>query len=209
MICIPLKVKDPKELLLKFNQAQKKADLVEIWFDYLKRGSSDTIQKIFQKKKKPIIYKNSKLQKQFLEILKLEPEYLDLDISTNQKLINQIKKTFPKTKIITSYHNFKTTPPNSTLEKIVKKMKTKKTDIFKIATNAKSLDDSLRILEFLNKLSRKHKAICICMGKYGRITRATGHLLGNYLMYAPLDQKTKTAQGQISYMDLKKIQDLI
>ena len=29
-------------------------------------------------------------------------------------------------------------------------------------------------------------------------------LLGNYLMYAPLDQKSKTASGQITLKELKK-----
>ena len=42
------------------------------------------------------------------------------------------------------------------------------------------------------------------MGKCGKITRATGHLFGNYLMYAPLDEKDKTASGQIILKELKK-----
>jgi 3-dehydroquinate dehydratase len=42
------------------------------------------------------------------------------------------------------------------------------------------------------------------MGKHGEITRTAGHIFGNYLMYAPLNESQKTAKGQLTVSELKK-----
>jgi 3-dehydroquinate dehydratase len=47
------------------------------------------------------------------------------------------------------------------------------------------------------------------MGEKGRITRLAGHLFGNYLMYAPLDLRGKTAEGQVNVKELTNFQNLI
>jgi 3-dehydroquinate dehydratase-1 len=88
-------------------------------------------------------------------------------------------------------------------------MKKHHADIVKIATFANDMTDSLRMLHLLSKISPKQKAILICMGRKGRITRTAGHLFGNYLMYAPLSLREKTADGQITAKELKEIQTLI
>jgi 3-dehydroquinate dehydratase type I len=88
-------------------------------------------------------------------------------------------------------------------------MKSKKADIIKLATFAKTFTDSIRMLAILAQLtSSKQKAICLCMGKEGRITRTASHLFGNFLMYAPISSTDKTAKGQLLAKQLKKIQNL-
>jgi 3-dehydroquinate dehydratase len=215
MICIPIRKKTVEELTKDLKKAEKIADVIEIWFAVGKNFTDKDVKKIFKISRKPIIYKPTNfppLPLSFSHIskfLKHNPEFIDLDVETNQKTISQIKKSFPKVKIILSHHNFKETPPTKTLKKIIKKMAKKGADIFKIATYAKSLQDSLRMLELLSEQSKKKKMICICMGKNGEITRTAGHLFGNYLMYAPLDLKDKTADGQITAKHLKEIQTVI
>ncbi|MFC1615981.1 type I 3-dehydroquinate dehydratase [Patescibacteria group bacterium] len=209
MICIPLKYKSLNTLLKKHSQAQKKADVMEIWFDEISIIKEEELKKFFRQKRKPIIYKAGKNIKKISKIINYKTEYIDLDVATSSNIINNVKKQSPKTKLIISYHNFKKTPPQKELEKIISKIKKKKADIIKIATYAKNFQDSLRMLELLSQESKKSKIICICMGKQGEITRAAGHLLGNYLMYAPLESKQKTAPGQIEFDDLKKIQNML
>lgn len=206
MICVPIKNKDKEKVLKTFIKSQKIkfVDMAEIWFDKLPSLDLLFLKRIQNFKKKPIIYKSSGDIKKIKKVIKtLEIEYLDIDLTTSLEKINEIKKITSKTKLIISYHNFKETPRQSKLEKIAKKIITKKADIIKIATKATSFKDALTMLELLNSLNGKgKKAICICMGQHGVITRVAGHLIGNYLMYAPLNKSQSTAKGQLTVSEL-------
>ncbi len=207
MICVPIRKKRANLLVSDFKEAQKHADIVEIWFDETE-NKNENFEKIFKLKKLPIIYKvttGENLKK--LEEFKID--FFDVDMGTSQKKINSIKKNNPGSKIIISFHDFKKTPPPAGLQKKLIKIKKMKADIIKIATTAKSLKDSLAMLKFLEENSKNNKLIALCMGKHGKITRAAGHLFGNYLMYAPLKEEKKTALGQTDIHKLKQIQCLL
>jgi len=211
MICIPIKQKSLKNLLKDFFQVQKIGNIIEIWFDELNiKLNKKILSEILKNKKKPIIYKFTG-NKENLEILirSQKIDFIDLDVKTSTKIINKIKKESPRTKIIISYHNFLSTPEISTLKRIIKKMYALKADITKIATYAKKESDSIKILSLLSEISISgKKIICLAMGEKGRLTRMCGHLFGNYLMYAPLRSSGKTADGQITADELKKIMDI-
>jgi 3-dehydroquinate dehydratase type I len=209
MICIPIKSKDTASLLKSFTLAQKEADVIEVWFDELRDLSAKSLGKIFSKKKKPIIYKSTNPSKNLKAILGMDVDFVDLDIATAPAFIKTVK-AHPKTQLIISYHDFKKTPTIKKLKEIAQKAEKLKADIIKISTFARTFTDSLRMLQLLDDLTQSNKrAICICMGKQGRLTRVTGHLLDNYLMYAPLTKEEKTAAGQITAKELKKIINLI
>ena len=235
MICIPIKTKNFKKLMEDFRISQGFGNLVEIWFDEIpeKDLTEQNLKKILQLKKKPIIYKTQAIAsvptiKKFCEAKhQFKIDYIDMDIETPVNLIKTIKKLSPKSKIIISYHNFKSTPKDNELKRIAKKCLKKGADIIKIAAFAKTVKDSIRMLKFLEQTKRsfvlankgfcvskntstvKVKAICLCMGEKGRITRMAGHLFGNYLMYAPLELKKETAEGQIDVKKLRNFQNLI
>lgn len=202
MICIPIRKKQFKSLLAEFKKAQKHADIIEIWFDEANL-SHENLEALFKLKRKPILYKCQDPEN--LEKMKnYNIDYTDLDLKTPKKYFKQIPKN---SKLIISFHDFEKTPKN--LKKLAEKLLKNKPHIIKMATHAKTFSDSLRMLKLLNDLNEKSiKAICICMGKHGRITRLTGHLLGNYLMFAPLKSAGKTAPGQITAEELTKIQCL-
>lgn len=203
LICAPLKKKTPSSLISSLKKAQEVTDMVEIWFDELKSISDEEIRKILSVRKKPIIYKCQNLENVEL-VLNNKIEFIDLDIETPPKKIKEVKKKFPETKIIISYHNFKETPILKTLNDIARKIKSKGSDIIKIATHAKTFEDSIRMLSFLSELkSKKEKAICLCMGEKGEITRTAGHILGNYLMYAPIKESDASAPGQLTVKQLQ------
>lgn len=203
MICVPLKERNLKTLIINFKKAQKVADLTEIWFDRLKEKD---FKKIFFFKSKPIIYKYTGNSRTLEKVLKFPIDYIDFDISTDYEMLSQIRKKCPNIKIIISLHDFDKTPNQKELYFILKKMLKKKPDIVKIATHAQNFTDSLRILEFLSELKVKNiPAICLAMGKQGAVTRLAGHLFGNYLMYSPMSANSKTADGQIPLKQLRKI----
>lgn len=205
MICVPIKQKSSKEAIKTMVSAQRVADLSEIWFDEILDFSEKKLNEIIKKKKMPIIYKWQGNHENLKTILKKNIEYIDIDLKTKKTIINEIRTLSPKTKIIMSFHDFKKTPKDSDLKKIISKMKTKKIDIFKIATFANDLSDNFRIFKILSDLKEKgEKAICLCMGEKGKFSRVAGHLLGNYLMYAPLDKKDITAEGQLTVKEIKK-----
>lgn len=205
MICIPIKKKLPDDLISDLKKAQKHANIIEIWFDELGNNlNNGNLKKIFQFKKKPFIYKSFSSEKALNLLLKYPLKYIDLDIKTPNTLIRKIKKNHPNTKLIISFHDFKKTPGDKILNNIAKKIISKGADIIKIATYANNFSDSLRMLNFLHRLSRHHTAICLCMGPAGQLTRTAGHLFGNYLTYFALDGISKTAKGQLTILDLKK-----
>ncbi len=190
-------------MLKSLREIQKVVDIIEVWFDELGELNEEKLNKIFAEKHLPFIYKCQR-SKNIEKILQKKIEFIDLDISTPTKIIKEIRKKSPKTLLIISFHDFNQTPPTKTLKNIAKKMESKGADIIKIATQAVSFEDSIRMLNFLSELHAKgKKAICLCMGTKGEITRTAGHLLGNYLMYAPIKDSDKTAPGQITVNKLK------
>ncbi len=208
-LCIPINQSKSQDVLLRLQKAEKEADLVEIWFDEIIDLNELNMLLIKKKSKKDLLYKVTKI-----DIAKIEQllrtfeniKCIDFDVATDNNILKNIKKKFPKIQLIISSHNFKKTPEKNELESLAKTMFTKGADIAKLVTTANSLVDSLKMLSFLSHLTKDgKKAICICMGEPGRLTRITGHLLGNYLMYAPLEEKDSTAPGQLTIKELKKI----
>ncbi len=49
----------------------------------------------------------------------------------------------------------------------------------------------------------------MCMGDKGRISRAVAPIMGNYLSFATLDQKSQSAPGQFTVGDMKQIHKLL
>lgn len=188
----------------KIQSAINGADMLEIRFDHM---SEKTGKEMMKKTKKPVIYKMEKFNEECLkeEIIK-KSKYADVDVSASENFIKKIKKINPKIKIIISYHNHKVTPYQKELEKIYKKMIKQSPDIVKFATFAENITDSFRMLDFLSSLRNKgKKAVCLCMGKHGYLTRITGHLFGNYMMYFAADKKSVVSQGQITIKEFKQL----
>ncbi len=200
MICTPIKKKTIGPLIKAIKEAQKHVEILEVWFDELTSIKDNDLKKIFAAKKKPFIYKCENTEN--LEaILKYKPEYIDLDVDTPAKFIKKIGSKAIK---IISSHNFKETPPLKDLKALAKKIKSKGADIIKIATQANEFEDSIRMLSVLSELhAHEQKAICICMGEKGQITRTSGLILGNYLMYAPIKDFDASAPGQLTVKQLK------
>ena len=72
----------------------------------------------------------------------------------------------------------------------------------KIVTNAKSTDDSTRVLELYSKTD-KISLIAFAMGDHGRISRILSLYLGSPYTYVSLGKPV--APGQFSVDEIKKI----
>lgn len=205
-ICVPIKKKRLADILIRLKKAQKKADLVEIWFDEINPTEHGSLEKIFKTATCPLIYKYQGNHDLLTKILPHRPAYIDLDLAVPPAILRLIRKKSPTTKIIISYHDFKTTPPDKTIQTITKKMLKLRPDIMKIATTANIFFDSLRMLSLVSQTAKKNQPIIgLCMGRLGQITRSSGHLFGNYLTYAALSPNDATAPGQLTLAKLHKI----
>lgn len=204
MICVPIKNKNENDLIRLYKKAQGSADIVELWFDQIHPPlTEEFLSKIFKIKAKSLIYKFEGNKQNLAKLLNHKIDYIDLDIKTSVSLIKSIKKNHPKIKIILSNHDFTGTPGLENLKALSVRMIKRGADIVKIATTAKNPGDCFMIFSLLEFLkAKKQRAICLCMGKFGKLTRMAGHLFDNYLMYCPLDKDQITASGQLTVKEL-------
>lgn len=143
------------------------------------------------------------------QALRLKPDLIELQ-RADHKILRDTeghvrfvdydwRATFPDSEgLIISYHNYEETP--SDLEDLLKTLRSKgKAQYYKIATQAKSTLDALRMLEFVQKHS---DVIGLCMGTDGQATRILAPVVGTPIMYAALSPDLATAPGQLSIEEL-------
>ncbi len=108
-----------------------------------------------------------------------------------------------KTKIIASYHNFKLTPPLAFLKRLHKQMAKTKPDVIKIVTHANDISDNFKIFRLLESVNNHMPIIAFCMGEAGLISRVLYRKFGGWMSYASLNNAEGTADGQLSFQDMK------
>ena len=132
-------------------------------------------------------------------------DYIDIEDSVEnlEIKIKSIKEL--GTKIIISHHNMESTPTLSELENILDRNSQFKGDVYKIVTTAKSIEDSLIALSFLNTASKNFNIVCFAMGDYGKISRVISPFFGGFFTMASIKKGDETAKGQLTIDDLKVI----
>lgn len=185
------------QLRLYFDQA----DLFEINLDLMKvKGDLAVIQDRY---KKPLIAKSNSL-----DLLRRGVTagmyFVDLphDLEESLEFKNLLKNKKPK--VIRSYHNFKNTPSMEELIKIIEELDSKTADYIKIATQINHYEDSEILLSLLDIPGFKGRLVITGMGEQSRRVRIEAPLKGSVFYYAPLNEKFKTAEGQLSKAELEK-----
>ncbi len=127
-------------------------------------------------------------------------EYVDIELKFLEKLGKNVPdlKGKSRTKIILSFHNLKGTETLEGLRRIKKRMLNLKPDVIKIAVFSKSEKTNQDILKLIKEAKREGKNIIgIAMGEKGKDARLKA-IPENYFSYFCLNEKEKTAPGQIS-----------
>lgn len=153
-----------------------------------------------RKKKHGGLFPSSETQRLYLleKLADLEPDYLDIESDTPSFFLENLVKKHPKLKIILSYHNFKETPED--LFSLIEKMRSPFAFSYKIATKARCICDSLRLLLFIKRCPERLSGICL--GPLGQITRILGPVFGSFIDYT--FEGVATGEGQLSLEELKK-----
>jgi 3-dehydroquinate dehydratase / shikimate dehydrogenase len=217
VICCSIAASTKSEALKDVLNVRSKADIIEIRLDYISDLDNSFIEKIISVKTKPLIFTfrkkeeggvSDKRDEERIDFLKkcveLGADYVDIELSSGKDKIDELAKEKGDTKIIISYHNFEKIPEN--MDEIYEEIKSTGCDIIKIAGKANTIKDNLQIFGLIKKAkSEQEKIIALCMGEKGEISRILNVVHGSYLTYGYLYEEKKSAPGQISCEQLKRL----
>ena len=213
-VSIPPKTIEEAFVLIKKAEAQQ-ADLIEVRLDWLEKH--DHVAEIPNHSKTPLIatikstknhgyFSGTETERQKISInaAKSGFQYVDVDLRTpNQiQLINKIKQA--GTKVIVSFHDFEQTPSILELDKILRDEIALGSDVCKIITTAKKIEDNLITLNFISEASKRLKILCFAMGELGKVSRLLSPFFGGLFTFASLDLKRKTAKGQLTIQEMNQ-----
>jgi 3-dehydroquinate dehydratase/shikimate dehydrogenase len=201
---------------IKISEVLPFADVIELRLDSFKKLDLLTIQKLRHAISLPVIFTlRKKSQGGFCELpeverlvliqqlAKFEPDYFDLEFDTPIEFIQSLKSSHSNIQIIGSYHDFVQTPDN--LEQLLASLDQPYFDIFKIATFANNLCDTLRLLLLLKKVSSTRPIIGMAMGEYGQTSRILAPIVGSLMTYGSVDEASATAPGQITLQEMTEV----
>lgn len=211
-VSVPPKTVDEAFELIQKAEAQN-ADLIEVRLDSL--TNHDHIADIPSCSKTPLIATNksteqhgkfsgteTERQKILVDAAKNGFMYVDVDLGTpNQtELIRKLHEAGAK--VIVSFHDFEQTPTLSQLGNILDEAVALGADVCKIITTARNVKDNLVTLNFVSEASKKVKLVCFAMGELGKHSRLVSPVFGAFFTFASLDEKRKTAKGQLTIQEM-------
>jgi 3-dehydroquinate dehydratase-1 len=134
-----------------------------------------------------------------------KPMLLDVELDTIKEN-DELADFLEKTPILVSWHNFQQTPPNDELADILSEMRIY-SNYVKVVTTAKSVEDSLRLLELYESTTGLHPVI-FAMGDAGIVSRILCTIVGNApFTYTSLEKAV--APGQLTVKQMRKLYDRI
>lgn len=196
------------------------ADYIEIRFDFLDISDMERAIRIAESSKDKAIFTLRSAQEggkfngteiERVEILEklciARPMLLDVEYRTIKK--NDYLADFlasHQTPILTSWHDFKCTPPTNRLRDVLGGMKIY-SNYAKIVTTAREIHDGLRVLD-LYEGAAGLELIAFAMGEFGVISRILCTMVGNApFTYALV--KDNTGAGQLDLRRMRKLFDRI
>jgi len=220
-ICVSILPKTGTEALGLIEKAENaQADLIEVRFDRFKDSNTLGDLAVHGKLSKIATCKldgaggefsgtETEQMRLLLSAAKSGFEYVDVDLS-HPKLKETIKKLKSlKVKPIVSFHDFAQTPSLSVLQGVLEGEVAAGAEVCKIATTAKRIEDNLGLLNFTSVVSENVKVVCFAMGELGRVSRLLSPMFGAYFTFASLGRGNKTAAGQMTIREMKRIYGLL
>ena len=215
-ICVSIATDNADELPLRVKKAfDLGADYAEIRFDFLapdrvvaaaRSVAGDRSRTVFTLRPEGQGGQFSATEEERIELLRklaeMRPMLLDVELTAlqaNDNLADYLE--LASIPVLASWHDFQKTPPNGELAKIMTAMRMY-SNYVKIVTTAKSLDDSLRLLELYDGAFGLYPII-FAMGEAGIITRIMSGLYGAPYAYAALEKAI--APGQLTLAQMKAI----
>ncbi len=220
-ICVSVFATDIPELISRVRQAERlDADIIEVRLDLIR--SNRDLSKLGRSANQPMIATNrpqsdkgsyTGSEKERLKVLEQAVdagfEYVDLE-TTTEKLDTAVSSLRERgAKLIISQHDHFRTPSQAKLKATLVQLRKHKPDICKIVTTARSPDDNLTILDFLQQNHRDASVVSFAMGKAGVWSRLLAPFYGSDFTYASLGRGLETAPGQPTISALRTIYETL
>ncbi len=139
--------------------------------------------------------------------LQLGSEYVDVEVSLPQKLMEGLKKKKGYSKIIASWHDWSGRLKwDSVVIKEKYELASRVGDIVKIVNKAESLKDNFALYEFIENVPNAKPIIAINMGVEGQMSRILNST------FSPVSHPllpTKAAPGQLSFREIQQALHLL
>ena len=225
-ICVSLAGADVAALVVQACQVADRADVIEVRLDSMRHPDVAACCAALDKQllftNRPSweggAFSGSEEQRiePLLQAVQQRVAYVDCELRAEQALRDRLLDAMSgsPTRMILSWHNFETTPPQAELEDVLAQMVESDAGtgkiVGKIVTTAHSPKDALRVLRLQEQANAANFPLsCFCMGEPGRITRLATLYLGGYMTYACLNNAEATAPGQLSLEQLQKLTTLL
>jgi len=220
-VCVSVPPKTVEEAFRLIEQAEAQhADLIEVRLDSLKNHVR--IAEIPRCSKTPLIATNKSMehhgkfsgsederQKILVDAARNGFEYVDVDLFTPnmRELIDNLREAGAKP--IVSFHDFDMTLELSQLNIVLEEEIALGAEVCKIVTTANQVEDNLTTLNFVSKASKKAKIVCFAMGELGKPSRLLSPVFGAFFTFASIDEKRKTAKGQLTIQEMRQAYELL
>ncbi|MEO9294707.1 MAG: type I 3-dehydroquinate dehydratase [Nitrososphaera sp.] len=215
-ICVSIATDNAGDIPLQASRAfELGADYVEVRLDFIPpqqvisaaqamAGDKDRAVFTLRSKEQGGRFSGSEEERARLlrKLAEMRPMLLDVELSTlqaNDNLADYLE--LASIPVLASWHDFEKTPPSEELAKIMTEMRIY-SNYVKVVTTAKSLDDSLRLLELYDGAFGLYPII-FAMGEAGIITRIMSGLYGAPYTYAALEKAV--APGQLTLAQMRAI----
>jgi len=214
-ICVSVLPQTVSEALDLIQRAEsQRADFIEVRLDSLDRHNQ--LADIANCSNVPLIATNRSTKSQgkfsgseaqrkkvLLDAAEEGFDYVDVELSRRglKEIINTLREMGVKP--VVSFHDFDETPSMSQLNEILKRQIESGTDVCKIVTTAKIVEDNLTVLDFLSKACKTARTVCFSMGELGKPSRLLSPVFGGFFTIAALESDRKTAIGQLTIQEMR------
>jgi len=217
-ICAVVAAKQPGAMARQLREARRETRLVELRLDWL-ASEHKIVRFLGRLRRRPRHHarvaliatcRRREAGGQFagtvaaqLALLRLASEcgcaWVDVEIETAERLRQgALRRLSGSAHVIVSFHDFRRTPSDLTV--VLRRLKRAGGNAFKIATQCRTISDSLRVLS----LARRGRCIvAVPMGEMGLPARILALRAGSAIAYAALENAT--APGQISLVEMKRL----
>jgi 3-dehydroquinate dehydratase-1 len=224
-ICVSIPLLNEKlddiEKQISYIRKEDENLLFEFRFDFLKDFSKiDEILQTISKYKKQSIYTlrpiheggkfsnpDSERFTLLTKLAKNRPMLLDLEynaLSKDSQLADFVDNN--NTRVLVSWHNFEETPPNSILIDLIDSMRVF-SNYIKIVTTARTIEDSINILQLYDLIDTNINLIAFSMGELGILSRVLCNVIGDSpFTYATIEKAV--APGQLTINQMRSINSL-
>ena len=210
-ICVSIAGADAAAVHVEVQPVLDKVDVIEIRLDLMVKPDVAQCCRFFQKSllitNRPVWeggafngVEDDRVRPLFAAV-DLQAAYVDFELRAERQLRSQLLQAMQSspTRMILSWHDFKSTPTTKELAEILGQMMDSGAHIGKIVTTAHTLADVLRVLNLQERAQAAGFPLsCFCMGEAGRISRLATLYLGGYMTYGALNDALATAPGQLS-----------